>query len=121
MIAYPDDPPPGKPPRSRIVQLEDRDGDGRIDHSTIFADNLLAVSGLMPWKGGLIVTTAPQILYLKDTAGDGKADVRQVLYTGFGLQNPQHRLANPRVGIDNWSDVANDGTHGSTTSPDHHE
>src|SRR6266478_1686177 len=42
MIDYPDGPPPGKPARSRIVLLEDRDGDGRIDHSTIFADNLLA-------------------------------------------------------------------------------
>src|ERR1700730_9872458 len=98
MIDYPDDPPPGKPPRSRIVLLEDRNGDGRIDHSTIFADHLLEVSGLMPWKGGLIVTTAPEILYLKDTNGDGKADIRQVLYTGFRLQNPQHRIATLRIG-----------------------
>src|SRR5260370_30326941 len=73
MIDYPDDPPPGKPPRSRIVLLEDRNGDGRIDHSTIFADQLLEVSGLMPWKGGLIVTTAPEILYLKDTDGDDQS------------------------------------------------
>src|SRR5437867_1150335 len=121
MIDYPDDPPPGKPPRSRIVLLEDRDGDGHIDHSTIFADNLLAVSGLMPWKSGLIVTTAPQILYLKDTDGDGKADLRQVLYTGFRLQNPQHRIANPRLGIDNWIYVANDGADGKITSPEHPE
>jgi putative membrane-bound dehydrogenase-like protein len=119
MIDYPDDPPPGKPPRSRIVLLEDRNGDGRIDHSTIFADNLLEVSGLMPWKGGLIVTTAPEILYLKDTNGDGKADVRQVLYTGFHLQNPQHRIANPRLGIDSWIYVANDGADGKITSPEH--
>src|SRR6266481_2653581 len=97
MIDYPDDPPPGKPPRSRIVLLEDRDGDGRIDHSSVFADHLLEVSGLMPWKGGLIVTCAPDVLYLKDTDGDGRADLRQVLYTGFRLQNPQHRIANPRL------------------------
>jgi putative membrane-bound dehydrogenase-like protein len=121
MIDYPDDPPPGKPPRSRIVLLEDRDGDGRIDHWSVFADHLLEVSGLMPWKGGLIVTTAPEILYLKDTHGDGKADVRQVLYTGFRLQNPQHRIANPRLGIDNWIYVANDGAAGQITSPEHPE
>ncbi len=121
MIDYPDDPPPGKQPRSRIVLLEDRDGDGRIDHSTIFADNLLAVSGLMPWKGGMIVTAAPQILYLKDTDGDGKADVRQVLYSGFRLQNPQHRIANPRLGMDNWIYVANDGADGKIASTEHPE
>ena len=121
MVDYPDDPPPGKPPRSRIVLLEDRNGDGRIDHSTIFADHLLEVSGLMPWKGGLIVTTAPEILYLKDTNGDGKADVRQVLYTGFRLQNPQHRIANPRLGMDNWIYVANDGADGKIASPGHPE
>ncbi len=119
MIDYPDDPPPGKPPRSRIVLLEDRDGDGRIDHSTIFADNLLEVSGLMPWKGGLVVTTAPEILYLRDTDGDGKADLRRVLYTGFRLQNPQHRIANPRLGIDNWIYVSNDGADGKIASPEH--
>src|SRR6266849_4750849 len=51
MIDYPDDPPPGKPARSRIRLLEDTDGDGKIDRSVIFADQVLEVSGLMPWKG----------------------------------------------------------------------
>src|SRR6266550_8047385 len=54
MLDYPDDPPPGKPARSRIRLLEDTDGDGKIDRSVIFADQVLEVSGLMPWKGGLI-------------------------------------------------------------------
>lgn len=121
MIDYPDDPPPGKPPRSRIILLEDRDGDGRVDHSSIFADHLQAVSGLMPWKGGLIATAAPEILYLKDTDGDGKADVRQVLYTGFRVQNQQHRVSNPRLGIDNWVYVANDGADGKIVSQEHPE
>ncbi len=122
MIDYPDDPPHRQATAcSRIVMLEDRNGDGRIDHSTIFADNLLEVSGLMPWKGGLIFTTAPEMLYLKDTNGDGKADLRQVLYSGFRLQNPQHRIANPRLGIDNWIYVANDGADGKITSPEHPE
>lgn len=119
MVDYPDDPPPGKPARSRIVALEDRDGDGRIDSSSVFAENIVSVSGLMPWKGGLIVTSAPDILYLKDTNGDGKADVRRTLYTGFRRQNPQHRVANPRLGIDNWIYFANDGAEGQITSPEH--
>src|SRR5205814_10446546 len=57
MMDYPEDPPAGKPARSRIRLLDDTDGDGKIDRSTIFADHVLAVSGFMPWKGGVIVTS----------------------------------------------------------------
>src|SRR2546428_7204519 len=121
MRDYPDDPPPGKPARSRIRLLEDTDGDGKIDRSVIFADQVLEVSGLMPWKGGLIVTSAPDILYMKDTDGDGKADVRQVLYTGFPKVNPEGRITNLRLGIDNWIYAANNGADGRITSPGHPE
>src|SRR5262245_6408931 len=83
MRDYPNGPPPGKPPEGRIRVLEDRDGDGRYEHSHIFADNLLFANGLMPWKGGVLVTAAPHIVTLHDTDGDGKADKREVLYEGF--------------------------------------
>ena len=59
MLDYPDDPPAGKPERSRIRLLGDTDGDGKIDRCPIFADNVLAMSGYLPWKGGLIVTAHP--------------------------------------------------------------
>ncbi len=121
MMDYPNDPPAGKPARSRIRLLEDTDGDGKPDKTTIFADNVLAVSGFMPWKGGLIVTSAPDILYFKDTDGDGKADVRKVLYTGFPKSNHESRITNPRLGIDNWIYCSNSGNNGSITSPDHPE
>ena len=52
MLDYPEDPPQGKAALSRIVMLEDTDGDGKIDRRTVFADHVLAVTGLMPWKGG---------------------------------------------------------------------
>ena len=119
MMDYPDDPPPGKPARSRIRLLENTDGDGKTWRSTIFAENVLAVSGFMPWKGGLIVTSAPDILFLKDTDGDGKADLRQVLYTGFPKVNQEARITNPRLGVDNWIYCSNAGSDGRITSPDH--
>jgi putative membrane-bound dehydrogenase-like protein len=119
MLDYPEDPPPGQPARSRIVMLEDTNGDGIADKRTIFADNVLEVSGLMPWKGGLIVTSAPDILYMKDTDGDGKADVRKVLYTGFPKVNPEGRITNPRLNLDNWVYCSNEGQDSRITSPDH--
>lgn len=121
MLDYPDDPPPGKPARSRIRMLEDADGDGKYERSVIFADQVLEVSGLQPWKGGLIVTSAPDILWMKDTDGDGKADVRQVLFTGFPKVNPEARVTNPRYGIDNWIYFADHGREGRITSPAHPE
>ncbi|HTM51310.1 MAG TPA: PVC-type heme-binding CxxCH protein [Bryobacteraceae bacterium] len=121
MLDYPEDPPPGKPARSRIRLLEDTDGDGKLDRSVIYADQVLEVSGLMPWKGGLIVTSAPDILFMQDTNGDGKADVRKVLYTGFGKFNPEGRITNLRLGVDNWVYAANMGHEGRITSVEHPE
>jgi glucose/arabinose dehydrogenase/HEAT repeat protein len=119
MLDGPGDPP--GPAHSRIVLLQDTDGDGKPDKRTIFADGLAGASGIMPWKGGLIVANGADIVYLKDTDGDGKADVRQVLYTGFAKGNPKARITNPQYGIDNWIYVANDGTNGRITSPEHSE
>jgi putative membrane-bound dehydrogenase-like protein len=117
MRDYPEDPPPGKPARSRIKLLEDADGDGRFERRVLFADGVLQVSGILPWKGGLIVTSAPDILFLKDTDGDGRADLRQVLYTGFPKVNPEGRITNPRLGVDNWVYCANNGAQGRITAP----
>ncbi len=117
MLDYPDDPPPGKPARSRIRMLEDVDGDGKYEKATIFADQVLEVSGILPWKGGLFVTSAPDILYVKDTDGDGKADVREVWYTGFPKVNPEARITNLRLNIDNWIYASNHGREGTITSP----
>lgn len=117
LLDNPDDPPEGGAPLSRIKHLEDTDGDGRIDTHTVFADRLLAVEGIAPWKGGLIATAAPDILYLKDLDGDRKADVREVLYTGFALANVERRLSNPRFGMDNWFYVVNNSYPGEVVSP----
>lgn len=118
LLDNPEDPPSGSPPLSRIKYLEDSDGDGVVDRHTVFADQLLAVEGIAPWKGGLIATAAPDILYLKDLDGDHKADLRQVLYTGFALGHVEGRLSNPRLGLDNWFYVVNHGYPGEVTAPD---
>lgn len=121
MLDYPEDPPPGTPARSQIRLLEDKDGDGTYEYAVVFADHVLEVSGLHPWKGGLLVTAAPDILWMKDNDGDGKADVRQVLYTGFPLVNPEARITNLRYGLDNWFYGAQNGNDGKITSPAHPE
>jgi len=120
MLDYPVDPPSGKPARSRIRLLE-TDAAGKVVRASVFADNVRAVSGLMPWKGGLIVTSAPDILFMKDTDGDGKADVRKVLYTGFPKVGQEYLVTNPRLSVDNWIYCSNDGSSGQITSPEHPE
>lgn len=86
----------------KIKLLTDTDGDGKMDKSIVFAEGLMLPTGVMRWKKGIIVTDAPNVLYLEDTDGDGKSDVRDTLITGFALSNPQHNLNNPVLGLDNW-------------------
>jgi putative membrane-bound dehydrogenase-like protein len=75
----------------------------------LFADQLTLPTGIMRWKKGIIVTDAPDVLYMEDTNGDGKADVRKILLTGFALTNPQHTVNSPVYGLDNWIYLAHEG------------
>src|SRR5262245_39037208 len=68
---------------SRIRLLEDVDDDGKFDKSTVFADGLAWPTAIFCWAGGVLVVDAPDILYCKDTNGDGKADEQRKLYTGL--------------------------------------
>ncbi len=103
MRDYPLGPPnPGDPWLSRIQQLIDEDGDGRMDRAVTFADHLDNVQGLLPYKDGLIATTRTQILFLKDTDGDGRADVNEPLIKGFNPHHSQLQVSAPRWGPDNW-------------------
>jgi putative membrane-bound dehydrogenase-like protein len=107
MRDYPNGPAKGQPPEGRIRILEDCDGSGRYRHRSFFAEKLLFANGVLPWRGGAIVTSAPNIMYLQDTKGTGTADRRDVLFTGFAAQNPQLRVSHPILGMDNWVYVAN--------------
>jgi len=115
---YPTGPGPDKPPVGRITMLEDTDGDGQMDRRTTFAEDLTYPNGLMPWKGGLIVTCAPDVFYLRDTDGDGKADERQVLFTGFDTRgSTQLRVSHPTLSPDNWVYMTSGLVGGAVTSP----
>lgn len=99
---YPIGPPEGEPPLSRVVMLEDTDGDGRADRRHLFADHLQFAHSLMAYKDGILVGAQTEILYLRDTDGDHRADVRKVLFGGFQPAHPQMQIGNPRWGFDNW-------------------
>jgi len=91
---------------SRVRLLEDLDGDGKFEKSTIFVDGLAWPTAVFCWGGGVIVADAPDVLYFKDTSGDGKADERRVLYTGLGVSNVQGLINSFQWGFDNRIYVA---------------
>ena len=92
---------PTDAPIGRIRLLTGDDGTGRFTHSSVFAEGLSWPTGIACWKGGIIVTATPDIWYFKDTKGDGQADVRQKLFTGFRKFNVQAVMNNPIWGLDN--------------------
>jgi putative heme-binding domain-containing protein len=88
----------GEEANDKIYVLEDTDGDGVADKSTIFAEGLLMPTGILPGDGGVYVANSTEVLFLKDTDGDGKADHRQVLLTGFGTGDTHHLIHTFRWG-----------------------
>jgi putative membrane-bound dehydrogenase-like protein len=97
---YPYLPRTGQKPLGGIRLLEDTNGGGVFDKSAIFADGLLWPAGIAPYKGGVFVSAPPDIWYFKDTDGDGKADIRRKIFTGFSTKNPQGILNNLVLGLD---------------------
>lgn len=85
-----------------IKLLTDKDSDGIYESATVFADGLRFPTSIQPWKKGILVSVAPDLFYFEDGDGDGKADVKKTLYTGFGIDNIQQLLNSLQWGIDNW-------------------
>lgn len=83
---------PGQAPTDKIVILEDTTGQGRADKVTLFANDLLIPTGLEPGNGGVYVAQSTDLLFLKDTDGDGKADERRVVLSGFGTEDSHQNL-----------------------------
>ena len=91
---------PGQEANDKILVVEDTDGDGKADRSTVFAEGLLIPTGVAPGDGGVYVGQSTELLHFKDTDGDGKADQRRVVLSGFGTEDTHHILHTLRWGPD---------------------
>lgn len=85
-----------------IKICEDTNGDGKADKFTVFADKLNLPTSLVFANGGIIVAQSPKFIYLKDTDGDDKADVRQVIMQSWGVQDTHAQASSLHYGFDNW-------------------
>ncbi|MBY0524386.1 MAG: c-type cytochrome [Gemmataceae bacterium] len=102
----------------KIKLLTDRGEDGVYRKSTTYAEGLRFPTSMMPWKGGLIVAVAPDVIYFEDTKNTGKADRQRTLYTGFDLENIQQLVNSLQWGLDNWVYGLAGSKGGDITSPE---
>jgi putative membrane-bound dehydrogenase-like protein len=114
---YPTGSPDGQP-LGRIALLEDTDGDGQMDARSEYVTGLLFPNGVLPWRGGVIVTAAPDVWWFADTDGDNRADTRELLLTGFDTNTTSQLRANdPTLGPDGWIHIAGGLRGGNVSSP----
>ena len=99
---YPNNPQPAGQGNDVIKILEDANHDGRADKATVFADKLTIVSSLVFANGGVIVSQAGEMVALKDTNGDDKADLRESLIRGWSIRDTHALASNLKYGLDNW-------------------
>lgn len=88
--------------RDSIKICEDTNGDGKADKFTVFADKLSICSAITFYRGGVIAQDGTRTLYLKDTNGDDRADVRKILITGWNMRDTHGGVGNFHYGMDNW-------------------
>ena len=77
----------GKPDAGIVRLLEDSNGDGKMDRSVVFADNIRWPTSVCCYDGGVFVLAPPTLWWFKDTTGDGKADIRHRVFDGFSQDN----------------------------------
>jgi putative membrane-bound dehydrogenase-like protein len=90
----------GKKDAGIIRLLEDTNDDGLFDKSHVFADQISWVTSVCCYDGGVFALAPDMMYYFKDTNGDHKADLRKIIFTGFGRQNVQGLANNLKWGID---------------------
>ncbi len=97
---------PTEPRTDRIVCLPDEDGDGVADRCIIFADELNSITGFEFWGGGMLVSSPPEIWFLKDSDGDDKADIKVRMLQGVSSADTHHTANGMLIGTDGclyWS------------------
>ena len=99
-----------------VKKMIDDDGDGTMDRAEVWADGLPACLGICPARGGIIAVCAPDIVFLADRNGDGRAEVREKLFTGFRFGVIERRINSPQWGPDNWIYI-DGGQGGRITGP----
>lgn len=97
---------------SRLILLRDDDEDGLFDERIVYADSLGVASSFLPYQDGMLIAAPPNLLWLKDNDGDKRADERQVILSGFAVDNLQHNFNGLTYGLDNWIYAANGGNDG---------
>lgn len=109
-------------PSGTVAVLQDKDRDGRYETRKVFAEGFGFPNGIMAWKGGVLVTSAPHVYFLKDTDGDRVADVREIFLEGFKRGgSTQLYVSHPTLGIDNWIHFTNGLSGGTVAVPGHPE
>ncbi|MFT4588466.1 MAG: putative heme-binding domain-containing protein [Limisphaerales bacterium] len=91
---------PGQDARDSIILIEDTDRDGTADKSTVFAEGLLIPTAVAPGDGGVYVGQSTELLHFRDTDGDGKADQKKIVFSGFGTEDTHHTIHTLRWGLD---------------------
>jgi putative heme-binding domain-containing protein len=91
---------PGEKADDKVLVLEDADGDGKADKTTVFARGLLIPTGVLPGDGGAYVANSTELLHMRDTDNDGKADASRVVLSGFGTEDTHHIIHTFRWGQD---------------------
>lgn len=104
-----------------VVIIEDTDDDGIYDRRIVFADKFQYADSILPHRGGILVASPPDIIFLKDTDGDRRADVREVWVSGFTVGNSQHNVNGLIHGLDNWIYAGNGGNSGVLFWPERHD
>lgn len=101
----------------KIKILEDTNGDGKADKVTVFAEGLNIPTSIMAVNGGMLISMAPDFVFLKDTDGDDVADVKEVVMTGWGKYDTHAGPSNLKYGFDNkiWGVLGYAGFNGTVS------